>query len=30
MIETRGLLWPWLIHMLADVAIFTFIALSLA
>jgi membrane protease YdiL (CAAX protease family) len=30
MIETRGLFWPWFIHALTDVAIFTFIALSLA
>jgi membrane protease YdiL (CAAX protease family) len=29
MLETRGLLWPWFIHFLSDVAIFTFIALSL-
>lgn len=29
MLETRGLLWPWLIHLLSDVVIFTFIALAL-
>ena len=30
MIETRGLFWPWFIHTLTDIAIFTFVALSLA
>ena len=29
MIETRGLFWSWWIHFLSDVAIFTFLALSL-
>ena len=26
MVETRGLLWPWFIHFLQDVVIFTFLA----
>lgn len=26
--ETRGLFWPWLIHFLSDVAIFSFVALA--
>jgi membrane protease YdiL (CAAX protease family) len=30
MIETRGLFWPWLIHVLSDIAIFSFLAMSLA
>lgn len=30
MIETRGLLWPWAIHFLSDVVIFSFLAMSLA
>jgi membrane protease YdiL (CAAX protease family) len=29
MLETRGLLWPWFIHFLSDVSIFTFIAIAL-
>lgn len=29
MLETRGLLWPWFIHFLSDVAIFVFIAVGL-
>jgi hypothetical protein len=29
MVETRGLFWSWWIHFLSDVAIFTFLALSL-
>ncbi|MFH8250183.1 CPBP family intramembrane glutamic endopeptidase [Microbacterium sp. B2969] len=29
MIETRGLFWPWLIHVLSDIAIFTFIAMAM-
>lgn len=29
MTETRGLLWPWWIHFLSDVVIFTFLALAL-
>lgn len=28
-LETRGLLWAWFIHFLADVAIFTFLAVQL-
>lgn len=28
MIETRGFFWPWFIHFLQDVAIFTFIAIG--
>ncbi len=29
MIETRGLLWSWWIHFLSDIAIFSFLAMSL-
>lgn len=29
MIETRGLFWPWFIHALSDVVIFSFLALAL-
>ncbi len=29
MLETRGLFWAWWIHFLSDVAIFTFLAMSL-
>jgi len=29
MLETRGLFWPWFIHFLSDVAIFSAIALTL-
>jgi hypothetical protein len=29
MLETRGLFWAWFIHLLSDIAIYTFIALAL-
>jgi len=29
MMETRGLFWPWFIHALSDIAIFSFLAMSL-
>lgn len=29
MVETRGLFWPWWIHFLSDIAIFSFIAVGL-
>lgn len=28
MLESKGLFWPWLIHMVADVAIFSFMAME--
>ena len=28
MLESKGLFWPWLIHMVADVAIFSFMAMG--
>jgi len=28
MLDTRGLGWPWIIHMTIDTAIYTFLALS--
>ena len=28
MLETRGLFWPWLIHMASDIAIFSFMAMG--
>lgn len=30
LIETRGLLWAWFLHFLSDVAIFVFLAISVA
>jgi len=29
MLETRGLFWPWFIHILSDIVIFSFLAMSL-
>jgi membrane protease YdiL (CAAX protease family) len=28
MLETRGFFWPWMIHMVTDVVIFSFIAMG--
>jgi hypothetical protein len=28
MLETRGIVWPWIIHFAADIPIFTLLAVS--